>query len=98
MRGRKPLPVSVAPADRLVLEWVARDPGLPHYQVLRARIVLALAAGRRTREVAEQLRCDVSTVWRTCRRYEQSGLSGLLADGRRGNPLDTAAAGRRPAV
>jgi hypothetical protein len=51
--------------------------------VQRARIVLAIADGERTQTVAEQVGCDEATVWRICRKYEQMGLSGLLADGRR---------------
>jgi transposase len=57
---------------------------LPWYQVRRARIVLALAAGQRKRDVAAQLECGVATVWRTSERYRQDGLEGLLADGREG--------------
>jgi len=83
MRGRKPRRVSIAPSDLSVLRWIARGDVLPEYQVQRARIVLAIAHGGRTQEVAEQCACDEATVWRTCRRYEQLGLTGLLADGRR---------------
>jgi hypothetical protein len=83
MRGRKPRRVSVAPSDMSVLRWIARGDDLPPYQVQRARIVLAIAEGQRTQRVAEDAGCDEATVWRTCRRYEQLGLSGLLADGRR---------------
>ena len=82
MRGRRPLPVLIAPADRAVLRLIAGDRSLPAYQVQRAQIVLAIAAGERTQNVAERIGCDQATVWRTCRRYEQSGLTGLLADGR----------------
>ena len=49
----------------------------------RARIVLAIAEGQRTQTVAEAHGCDEATVWRTCRRYELLGITGLLADGRR---------------
>ncbi|HMB05268.1 MAG TPA: hypothetical protein VKP69_16210 [Isosphaeraceae bacterium] len=31
------------------------------------------------------MQCDEATVWRTCRRYERSGLQGLRADGRKGH-------------
>jgi hypothetical protein len=66
------------------MRWIARDAGaLPEYQVQRARIVLAVAEGDRIQHVAELMSCDEATVWRTCRRYEHAGLSGLLADGRR---------------
>jgi hypothetical protein len=83
MRGRKPLPVAVAPADDRVLRWIASGEGVPWFQVQRARIVLAIAGGKRTAAVAVTAGCDEATVWRTCRRYEQAGLSGLLQDRRR---------------
>jgi len=83
MRGRKPRHVSIAPSDVHVLRWVARGDNVPVYQVQRARIVLAIAEGQRTQKVAEAYGCDEATVWRTCRRYEELGITGLLADGRR---------------
>jgi hypothetical protein len=83
MNGRKPRPVEIAPMDRAVLCLIARDPELPAYQVQRARIVLAIAAGERTQDVAQRLGCNETTVWRACRVYERAGLTGLLADGRR---------------
>ena len=48
------------------------------------RILLALAAGQRKRDVAAQMECGVATVWRACERYRRDGLEGLLADGREG--------------
>jgi hypothetical protein len=83
MRGRKPRRVDIATADYPILCLIAKGEALPFYQIQRARIVLAIAAGERTGQVAQQVGCDEATVWRTCRRYEQAGLSGLLADGRR---------------
>jgi hypothetical protein len=83
MRGRKPLPVTIATADYPVLKWISAGGALPWYQVQRARIVLAIAGGERTGAVAEQMKCDEATVWRTCRRYLEAGLSGLLSDKRR---------------
>jgi hypothetical protein len=83
MRGRKPRKLTISPADYPVLCLIARGEGVPLYQVQRARIVLAIARGQRTQNVAHDNDCDEATVWRTCRRYEHSGLSGLLADGRR---------------
>ncbi|MGH7717333.1 MAG: helix-turn-helix domain-containing protein [Gemmatimonadaceae bacterium] len=38
-----------------------------------------MAEGGRTQEVAAHLECDAATIWRTCRRYEDGGLAGLLA-------------------
>ena len=79
MRGRKPRPLFIPPADLPSLQQVARSDSLPWSQVRRARIVLANARGVRTSTIAFQVQCDESTVWRTCRRYEQHGLTGLLA-------------------
>jgi hypothetical protein len=83
MRGRKPRRVLINVADLPVLSLIARGDAVPVYQSLRAQILLSIAAGERTQAVARRVGCDEATVWRTCRRYEHSGLSGLLADGRR---------------
>src|SRR5215831_11676498 len=79
MRGRRPRPLSIDPTDLPTLQRVARSESLPWFQVRRARIVLANAHGLPTSTVAFQMQCDEATVWRTCRRYEHGGLSGLLA-------------------
>jgi hypothetical protein len=84
MRGRKPNSLTLSPGDDLVLREVARSDSAPWYQVRRARIVLAIAAGERRHVVAEHMQCDEATVWRTCHRYEESGLAGLLTDHRKG--------------
>src|SRR5438067_13342954 len=79
MHGRKPRPLWVGRADSSRLEEIAHSLCFPWYQVRRARIVLARAAGERTQNVAQQLQCNVSTVQRTCRRFEDLGLAALLA-------------------
>ena len=79
MRGRRPRPLAIDRSDLLILQRVARSDSAPWYQVRRARIVLANARGVPTSTVAFQMQCDEATVWRTCRRYEHGGLSGLLA-------------------
>ena len=78
MRGRKPRPLSIPSADLPSLEQIAHSDSLPWSQVRQARIVLANARGVRNSTIAFQVQCDESTVWRTCRRYEQHGLTGLL--------------------
>jgi hypothetical protein len=80
MRGRKPRSLTIAPEDRPWLHYIARSRTLPFFQVQHARIVLAVAAGQRIQTVAFQMQCAETTVWRVCRRYEQSGVPGLLAD------------------
>jgi Winged helix-turn helix len=80
MRGRKPCPLALASCDVPSLQQMARSRSLPWFQVQRARILLAVAAGQRIQMVAFQMQCDEATIWRTCRRYEQAGLTTMLAD------------------
>jgi Asp/Glu/hydantoin racemase len=79
MRGRKPNAPAIAPADLPVLRRIARSRRLPVFQVVRANILLALAAGDRVAVIAAQARCDASTVWRTCRRYERAGMISVTS-------------------
>ena len=84
MPGRKPEVLTIPSPDVLELERLAHSGASPWYQVRRARIVLGIAAGQRREDLAAQLECDESTVWRTCQRYRDLGLAGLLADHRQG--------------
>ena len=85
MRGRKPEVLTILSSDVSELERVAHSDTSPWYQVRRARIVLGIAAGQRREDLASQLECDESTIWRTCQRYRDLGLGGLLADQRQGH-------------
>jgi Winged helix-turn helix len=83
MRGRKPRPLALAPEDVPHFQRLARADSAPWFQVRRARICLAIAAGQRVRVVASQLQCSTATVRRACRLYRRAGLPGLLARPRR---------------
>lgn len=97
MPGRKPRPLTVAPADATLLHPIARSRSRPWLQVQRARIVLAVAAGQRIPTVAEQARCDPATVWRVGRRYERAGLELLLAESpRSGRPQEISPPAKGP--
>jgi hypothetical protein len=97
MRGRKPRKFSLDANDRPILEQVAHSRTLPYFHVQRAQIVLAVAAGQRIGQVARQIQCDRSTVWRLCRRYERSGLEGLLSDEpRTGHPQEISPPAKSP--
>jgi transposase len=85
MRGRRPAKLSIARRDRDALHSAAHSGSLPWFQVQRAKIVLAIAAGERQGAVAARLECNQATVWRACERYRRNGLAGLFADGRQGN-------------
>jgi transposase len=92
MRGRRPEVLTIHPPDLPELERIARSDASPWYQVRRARIVLGIAAGHRREDLAAQLECYESTIWRTCQRYQDRGLSGLLIDQRQGH------SGRDPGI
>jgi transposase len=85
VRGRRPAKLTIARRDQNALHSTAQGSSLPWFQVQRAKIVLAIAAGERQGSVAARLECDEATVWRACARYRHDGLAGLFADGRQGN-------------
>src|SRR5262249_29493808 len=82
-RGRKPNVVTTVNS-----RWPGRsDPPrgcqarqLAWFQVQRARIVMAVAAGEPIAAIAARLKCDPATVWRVGRRYEQGGLALTLGE------------------
>ena len=78
MCGRRPRPLEIAPHDVPILQQIARSRSLPWYQVQRAQVLLAVAAGELIRTLAIRTQCNPSTVWRICRRYEDAGLPDLL--------------------
>ena len=78
MCGRRPRPLEIAPHDVPILQQIARSRSLPWYQVQRAQVLLAVAAGEPIRTLAIRTQCNPSTVWRICRRYEDAGLPDLL--------------------
>jgi transposase len=82
MRGRKPEELTISSPDLSELERVAHSDTSPWYQVRRARIVLGISAGQRREDLASQCQCDQATIWRTCQRYRDQGLAGLLVDRR----------------
>jgi Homeodomain-like domain len=76
----------VAPAiiligkERSRLTQEARRRSLPRRIVLRFRIVLRAADGRKNREIAEELRTSAVTVGLWRRRYAMSGFEGIRHD------------------
>ena len=66
MRGRRPEKLTIARRHADVLHAAAHSGSLPWFQVQRAKIVLAIAAGERQCSVAGRLECD-----------EAHGLAGL---------------------
>ena len=81
------LPIVVSVADRLILLSWARRPTTAQALALRARIVLAAAAGELTNgEIAERLQTHRHTVAKWRGRYAECGLVGLTDEPRPGAP------------
>src|SRR3990172_1197434 len=78
--------LAVKSADRAVLEQWLRTHSLPQAWSLRAKIVLASAAGEGVREMARRLETTTATVCLWRRRYRSQGLAGLQTQPRSGRP------------
>ena len=66
MAGPLPVPITVSPPQRAVLERLLRQQSAPQALVRRVKIILAAAAGQRNELLAAQLGCSPTTVglWR----------------------------------
>lgn len=82
--------VELTREEREILTRATRGPDTSERQVLRAKIVLAAAAGKRNDEIARELQCTRRTVgkWRT--RFLELRVEGLEKDAPR--------SGRKPSV
>jgi transposase len=86
MAAITPYVVTLAAAGRARLQRLARSSSAPHRQVVRARIVLAAAAGMPNAQIAARLGLCVDTVRKWRRRYCEQGLAGLADRPRSGRP------------
>ncbi|HEX4130198.1 MAG TPA: helix-turn-helix domain-containing protein, partial [Pirellulales bacterium] len=73
-------PIALSEEERSVLRRWSRGRSTPARLVLRARIVLAAAAGRMNQDIAEELGTSKKTVslWR--RRFAASRVAGIEKD------------------
>ncbi len=87
MRIGRPLPeLVITPEDRQsLLEW-ARRPKSAQALALRAKIILACAAGKTNTEVADQFRVTKQMVGKWRARFLEKRLDGLLDEPRPGTP------------
>lgn len=72
--------------DRRCLEVLVRKHTAERRQVLRARIVLAAAAGDENARIAERLDVAVNTVIKWRKRFFEEGTEGLADRKRPGRP------------
>ena len=66
MRGPKPLTIELAPRSKHVLTSITHRATSPQYEVQRAKMILAAAAGANNQQIADRLEIDRRTVrkWR----------------------------------
>ena len=78
--GREKYGVKLAPGEGEELQRLIRGGKSPARQTARARILLKTDAGWSAAKVAEALDVSVGTVFRTKRRWSESGLAGALQE------------------
>lgn len=78
--------IELSADERMTLERWSRGRSTPSRLVLRAKVVLAAAAGQRNDEIAADLGTQNRTVgiWR--KRFAASRLAGIEKDAPRGRP------------
>jgi transposase len=76
--------------ERGLLERWARRPKSSQALAMRCRIVLAAAAGERSKDIAARLGCDPDTVAKWRGRFAERGLDGLHDEPRPGKPRSIA--------
>ena len=62
MSGPLPVPITVSPPQRAVLEHLLRQQTAPQALIRRVKMVLAAASGQRNEPIAAQLGCSPTTV------------------------------------
>ena len=84
--------------DEAILKSWVRSPTLSQQWALRARILLASAAGEGVRAIARRLEASPTTVCQWRERYRKEGLTGLHTRSRSGRPRRITDAKRRSVV
>ncbi len=87
MRVANPI-VLTTEEEAVLMKW-SRGRSTPTRVVLRAKIVLAAAAGKRNDEIAADLKCTRRTVGRWRNRFVCERLAGIEKDARRGGRTPT---------
>jgi len=77
MTMSSPFTITLTILDESILRARARSSTAPHRDVIRARIVLAAAAGAANTEIATEVGVHIDTVRKWRRRFVATGLAGL---------------------
>src|SRR2546426_5001179 len=84
--------LAITPEEKQDLEGWAQSRTLPAGDVFRARLLLALAAGKSYRQIESGMQTSAATIARWRMRFEQEGLAGLEARHRGSRPRRATAA------
>src|ERR1700693_2973614 len=82
--ARRAPQIDLAAEERTSLENIVRSPSAAQRDVLRARIVLLAAAGRRNEQIQEALQISKPVVVKWRRRFSCDRLAGLVDQAGRG--------------
>ena len=86
MPRTSPYTIRLSQAEKSDLETMARKYTAPYYSVLRAKIVLLAAQGRRNDEIAASLSAPRQIVSKWRKRFFAQGSAGLVDEPRPGRP------------
>lgn len=95
MSRQSPFVIDLTRGERRRLEAMARKRSGEHRMVLRAKIVLAAAAGAENATIASSLGMALNTVIKWRKRYFEEGLEGLKDRDRSGRPKSFSPSGGR---
>ena len=94
MPRHSPYTIRLSQTEKSALETVARKYTAPYYEVLRAKIILLAAQGRRNDEIAASLSVPRQIVSKWRKRFFEQGSAGLADEPRPGRPPLPPEAGR----
>lgn len=88
-----PYKITLTAEERATLESRSRRYTLPHYQVIRAKMILLAAEGVRNDQIADKLDVPRKTVSRWRKRFYEDRLAGLEDQPRPGRSSDFSPSG-----
>jgi hypothetical protein len=86
MLPQTPIRIELSDAERCELEHVSRAHCAPHRDVVRATVILLLAAGRTVSAVGREVGMERRIVRKWADRFQRKRLLGLQDDPRSGRP------------
>jgi|SRR5688572_10115150 hypothetical protein len=86
MGWKTPIRIELDESEHAELETVARSHTEAHGVVVRAKIILAVAAGRSLSEVGREVRCGRRIVRKWAQRFSRKRMAGLADYPRGGRP------------